>query len=240
VKTCDEYLNAIGELVDGTLGPIRRAELELHLESCDQCRALVGDLLQIARTSRALDATEPPAHVWNGIAGTAAGRGPGTASPRGGSAAATPCSRSRRHSSSRRVRPFVLMVRDPGQTARRPLSRSTCRRETSVFDDPVQSVATELALTERHFQNAIEQVDQVRRAREPGHRGRAAEEPPGRQRGDCREPGGARGQPRQHAGTAEPVRRASKQKIQFLQDTIALMNVMRQGTTPPEVDGRSS
>src|SRR4029450_4292910 len=44
VKACERYLNAIQELADGTLGPIRRAELELHLESCDACRALAVSL----------------------------------------------------------------------------------------------------------------------------------------------------------------------------------------------------
>jgi anti-sigma factor RsiW len=52
VKACERYLNAIQELVDGTLGPIRRAELELHLESCDACRALAEDLQAIAAAAR--------------------------------------------------------------------------------------------------------------------------------------------------------------------------------------------
>ena len=63
MDACERYLNAIHELVDGTLGPIRRAELELHLESCDGCRALAADLQEIARSARSLD-----------VAGTAGAR----------------------------------------------------------------------------------------------------------------------------------------------------------------------
>ena len=64
MDACERYLNAIHELVDGTLGPIRRAELELHLESCDGCRALAADLQEIARSARSLDVLEPPERVW--------------------------------------------------------------------------------------------------------------------------------------------------------------------------------
>ena len=65
---CERYLNAIHELIDGTLGPIRRAELELHLESCDDCRALVEDLREIARATESLETIHPPARVWPRIA----------------------------------------------------------------------------------------------------------------------------------------------------------------------------
>ena len=41
MDACERYLNAIHELVDGTLGPIRRAELELHLGECESCRERV-------------------------------------------------------------------------------------------------------------------------------------------------------------------------------------------------------
>ena len=37
----------IQALIDGTLGPIRAAELEQHLDQCDACRALAHDLRRI-------------------------------------------------------------------------------------------------------------------------------------------------------------------------------------------------
>ena len=77
MTACERYLNAIHELVDGTLGPIRRAELELHLESCDACRALAEDLQAIAAAAQSLEPRTPPDRVWQQVAGRlrAEGRG---------------------------------------------------------------------------------------------------------------------------------------------------------------------
>jgi hypothetical protein len=44
---CSKYLNSIQEQVGGTVGAIRRAELEMHLDTCADCRALLGDLQRI-------------------------------------------------------------------------------------------------------------------------------------------------------------------------------------------------
>src|SRR5687768_9656003 len=65
---CERYLNAINELVDGTLGPLRRAELELHLETCEDCAALLADLREIRRATDMLEDLRPPDRVWAQIA----------------------------------------------------------------------------------------------------------------------------------------------------------------------------
>ena len=79
---CDGYLNAINELVDGTLGPLRTAELQLHLESCEACARLAADLREIARAARSLDDLQPPARVWSAIAGALRMEGRVTRAPR--------------------------------------------------------------------------------------------------------------------------------------------------------------
>jgi hypothetical protein len=66
---CIQYLNSIQELVDGTIGAIRRAELELHLDQCADCRALVEDLDRVREAAEALPVLEPPVHIWPQIAG---------------------------------------------------------------------------------------------------------------------------------------------------------------------------
>lgn len=66
---CTQYCNSIQELVDGTLGPIRRAELELHLDQCDDCRALAADLARIRQAARELPPLAPPDRVWLQVAG---------------------------------------------------------------------------------------------------------------------------------------------------------------------------
>jgi len=57
------------ELVDGTLGAIRSAELQQHLDSCPECRALHDDLRRIHDAAAALRPVVPPDHIWLQIAG---------------------------------------------------------------------------------------------------------------------------------------------------------------------------
>src|SRR5687768_10161833 len=66
---CQQYLNSIHEAVDGTIGSIRRAELELHVDTCAECRALLDDMQRIHDAAAALPALEAPARAWLQIAG---------------------------------------------------------------------------------------------------------------------------------------------------------------------------
>ena len=66
---CSKYLNSIQERVDGTIGAIRRAELEMHLDTCDGCRALLEDLQQVHDAAADLPALAPPDRAWLQIAG---------------------------------------------------------------------------------------------------------------------------------------------------------------------------
>jgi hypothetical protein len=66
---CDKYLNSIQERVDGTIGSIRRAELEMHLEMCPECRALFEDLQRIHGAAADLPVLAPPDRAWLQIAG---------------------------------------------------------------------------------------------------------------------------------------------------------------------------
>lgn len=66
---CERNIDRIQEAVDGTLGPIRRAELEMHLGECDACRALYDDLVRIRDAGAALPALDPRGRVWLQIAG---------------------------------------------------------------------------------------------------------------------------------------------------------------------------
>jgi anti-sigma factor RsiW len=67
--TCTRSAGDIQSFLDGTLGPIRAAELERHLDECDSCRALEHDLRRIRDAADALGDPEPPDHVWLQIAG---------------------------------------------------------------------------------------------------------------------------------------------------------------------------
>jgi anti-sigma factor RsiW len=66
---CSQYLTSIQEYVDGTLGPIRRAELDQHLAGCDACRALAADLERIRDGASSMRNVPPPDGAWLQIAG---------------------------------------------------------------------------------------------------------------------------------------------------------------------------
>lgn len=66
---CPQFLNSIHEAVDGTIGSIRRAELELHVDGCAECRALLDDLVKIRDAAAALPPLDAPDRAWLQIAG---------------------------------------------------------------------------------------------------------------------------------------------------------------------------
>jgi hypothetical protein len=67
--SCGRYRDAIQELADGTLGPIRAAELQQHLDECPACSALADDLRRIREAATTLAGSRPRDHVWLQIAG---------------------------------------------------------------------------------------------------------------------------------------------------------------------------
>jgi hypothetical protein len=57
----EEVLNG---LVDGTLRPVERTDVERHLATCAECQAFVDDLRDLRHAIRSLELREPPAGVW--------------------------------------------------------------------------------------------------------------------------------------------------------------------------------
>src|SRR5260370_38163347 len=66
---CEQHLTWIQEQVDGTIGSIRRAQLELHLDECADCRALLEDLQRIHDAAADLPERAVPDRAWLQIAG---------------------------------------------------------------------------------------------------------------------------------------------------------------------------
>ena len=63
------YRESIQELIDGTIGAIRRAELERHLAECAECRSFLADMESIRNLGASLEPLEPPGRAWLQIAG---------------------------------------------------------------------------------------------------------------------------------------------------------------------------
>lgn len=226
MNACDRYLNAIHELVDGTLGPIRRAELELHLETCDGCKALAQDLQAIGRAARSLEPLTPPDRVWRELSARLRAEG----------AVVAPAGAARRRSIAvlALAAALVLMIGSSLYLLRRD-TRSGSPATPAVATGPqapaagnaagetaVQRAAAELALTEQHFQNYVEQVS----ATDPAT-GAALKKSMLVMNDAIAE--SRKALEANPESTSTQFYEMLKQKIRFLQDTIALMNDMRQG-----------
>jgi hypothetical protein len=236
VKDCARYLNAIRELVDGTLGPLRRAELDLHLERSEDCAALRADLQRIAAAARALPPIEPPDRVWLRVSSGLHQEGRLTSPP-------TPLVRPRSYTMLALAAALVLAVAASmvvllprgGQApttaavpAGDPHAAAGADTGNTAAADPVQGVDSELAASEQHFTRALEEATRVPGAVDPRTVAvlqknllvvnQALEESRAALKTDPQSV-------RAHQSFYDVL----KQKIQFLQDTIALMNEMRQG-----------
>ena len=230
MDACERYLNAIHELVDGTLGPIRRAELELHLEGCDGCRALAADLQEIARSARSLDVLEPPEHVWKSIAGR-------LRTERGMTEPSGALGRHRSMAVLAIAAALVLavgaslfMLRPPAtppQTTATTQAPGEPAPGNAASEDPVQSVVKELAVTENAFQNLVK-ASEATNTVDP-KTAAALQKNLLVMNEAINETRKALDSDPQSAPARASLYEVLKQKIQFLQETIALMNELRQG-----------
>jgi hypothetical protein len=219
---CEQYLNAIHDRVDGTLGAIRGAELDQHLEICVDCRALLADLQKIAGAARALGPIEPPDRIWMQIAGRLHQEG------RVKPVAAAPPAPRHTYTLLALAATLLLAVGGslllvfPRHQANIPAAAGNAEQE-----DPVQRVDSELQKAEEHFNNALDEAEKIE--------GMDATTIAGL-RQNLQDVNQALAQSRAaltsnpHSTTArQSLYEVLKQKIQFLQTTIALMNEMRQG-----------
>lgn len=64
---CDEVSAVLTDLIDGRLDPDTERHTGAHLDECATCRALVADLRSIRAATLTLDRREPAPAVWDGI-----------------------------------------------------------------------------------------------------------------------------------------------------------------------------
>ena len=65
--TCEQFENRLADYLEGDVTDAERIALDAHVDSCEQCGALVRDLRSITAAAAALPPIQPPAHVWEGI-----------------------------------------------------------------------------------------------------------------------------------------------------------------------------
>ena len=228
---CPQYLNSIHEAVDGTIGSIRRAELELHVDTCDECRALLEDLQKIHDAAAALPVLDAPDRAWLQIAGRLR--------QEGRIAAAPAAARTRSYGVWLAAAAAVILVaasvvlllpRFGGTPA--PQTASAPAAGNAADSRTVESVQNDVDAAQQQFEKAIAELEKVakdnQQALDPetsatidknlGIIDQAIAE-------------------NRAAVTAEPASVAAREtlfqalrsKVSLLQDTITLINEMRKG-----------
>jgi Putative zinc-finger len=221
------------ELVDGTLGPIRAAELQQHLDECSSCRALAKDLQRIHDTAAALETPQPRDHVWLQIAGRLRQEGRVHDQP-------APATATRTHQYMwlgiaaalvLAVGAALFMLRPRGGENPAPVTATTQPGNASPSDS-VQSGVEKLRQAERLLQSGIAELKQGMGSDEqalPVTVASTLERNLQILDKAIAERSAALQQEPQNVAARTSLFDLLQRKISLLQDTIALMNEMRKG-----------
>jgi hypothetical protein len=144
---CAHYEDWLGDAVEGTLEPARRAELEAHCSACASCRELLDDLTKIRAAAAALDRRTPSPELWNAIAAKV---GTSSASRWG-------------HLSSSWVQlaAAAALVAALGVSAWWGLTLRPRPNAPETTSTLVRTAASELQLAEQHYLNAIASLEKL-------------------------------------------------------------------------------
>jgi hypothetical protein len=239
------YRESIQELIDGTIGAIRRAELERHLGECVECRSFLADMEVVRHLADSVDALEPPDGVWLQIAGRLRQEGRVQAPP------APAPSHAPRYAMLAIAASLVLAVgvaigllvtqyRTPNAPASATVTApAPAAPATDAVD--VGSVEAEFRLAEQHYQNAIAKLEQAARldqaasgagvnALDPQTAAMLQKNLQVIDQAIEESRAALRSEPLS-ASARDSLFDALKRKVALLQDTIALMNEMRKGNS---------
>lgn len=239
------YRESIHELIDGTIGAIRRAELERHLADCAECRSLLADMEALRNAADTLDPLEPPDGVWLQIAGRLRQEG---------RVALPPARRPARvrHMAILAIAASLLVAvgaaivmlltqyrgNAPGG---QPVTATRQPPGDSGTDIGVESVEAEFRLAEQHYQNAIAKLEQAARLDQTA----SAQDPHALDaqtaamlqknlqvidQAIAESRSALRSEP-SSAPARDSLFDALRRKVALLQETIALMNEMRKGNS---------
>ena len=229
----DRYREAIQELADGTLGAIRRTELELHLEQCEPCRRFAEDIRAIRDAAGSLEPLAPPDHVWLQIAGRLRRDGRVTAPEprRVGSRHFVPLAIAA--SLMLIVGASLYLLYSGGARQEPQQARATEPAAGNAAQlDAVQGVEAEFRLAEQHYQNAIAKLEEAARSDSGAIDAQTAATLQKNlqviDQAIAESRAALRSEP-QSAPARDSLFDALKRKVILLQETIALMNQMRKG-----------
>ena len=238
---CERYRDAIQELVDGTLGSIRRAELRSHLEQCDGLPRAARRICSASATrrDRSIALAPPRSRLAADRRPAAPGRphpaagGPGRARTRHMRAAGD---RGGAGDRRRRARCIVLLParardRQPRRRHRAGAAHQRARQRRGGRCRPRASRRSS-RLAEQHYQTAIAKLEEAAKsdqtAHRPADRGDAEKNLQVIDQAIAESRAALRAEPKS-APARDSLFEALRRKVALLQDTIALMNEMRKG-----------
>ena len=231
---CQQYLNSIQEMVDGTIGSIRRAELEMHLVQSDACRALLEDLRKIHDAAAALPVIEAPDRAWLQIAGRLRQEGritehvPAAARRRSigvwlAAAAAIVIAAG--------TAIVMLVPRTPPATQTAGTHAAT-PAGTAAPTPSVEEVQSKVDAAQAQFETAISELEKVAKANQqaldPGTSATIEKNLNILDDAIAQNRAAVKAEPTSVAAR-ETLFEALRQKVTLLQDTISLINEMRKG-----------
>jgi hypothetical protein len=231
---CDAYRDRIDELVDATLDGAARRELDAHLATCAECRALAEDLLAIRRAAGHLPPLTPPDRIWQQIAPRVAA--PIVAAPRPApnwrERMAVPLAIAAVLLAAVAITSVMRQWRNPSAPSQTPSAATTAGAPGSeATDAELQSLQAEVEQAQAHFENAIQKLDALakdQRALDPQVAANlqkaqlVIDQSIDESRAALKvNPANERAQ--------ESLFEAFRTKISLLQDTISLINEMRKG-----------
>ena len=235
---CSRYNEAIQELADGTLGPIRKAELQTHLDQCDECRALAADLRKIKLAAGSFAPMPAPGRVWQRVQQQL---------EQEGLIKRSAASRTRYAAMLAIAATLVIAIggslfwlRDAGRTSPAPgqegaIAGAPAAGEGNAADaDPVQRINEDLTAVVRHYESAIGTLEQAVKnddgSIDPQMAAVLQKNLPVLDQAIAETQAALNSEP-QNAVAREGLFEALRKKVNLLQDTIALMNEMRKGNS---------
>lgn len=232
---CARYTRAIHELVDGTLGEIRKAELQQHLDQCAGCRAMLADLQRIRNVAATLDAQSPPDGVWLQIAGRL--RQEGRVLP----PAPAPSARASRVALLAIAAGLIVAVGASlllllpllrGDSSQPGTTQSAAAESNAAGEEAVQSIEDHFRLAEEHMQTGIAKLEEAAKADEavmdPQTAAMLKKNLEMIDQAIAESRAALKTEP-QSTIARDSLFQALRRKVDLLQDTIALMNEMRKG-----------
>jgi anti-sigma factor RsiW len=229
---CERYSSLIGDLVDGPLDASAQRALDEHLAGCPACRALLADLRDIRRVAGRLPDYTPRPEVWAGIARRlepelAARPRPFWTGARVALAMAATLLVA--------VASSVWLLRGPAPAATGAAATAPAAPPAAVIQskgDLVQDVGEHLRIADEHYVKAIaglEQVVQTDQAALDPVVAATLQKNLGIIDQAIRESREAiKTQPNSQL-VQTSLFEALRQKVALLEDTVALINVMRKG-----------